>query len=148
MQLFGLMNVCLDNTRATLRHQLGVVRYSVMPLRYCRWYAGRALVGPPSTPTNPSLRRHAPQVRLWPAWKCVWYVEGPSLPGTLTSPLGPLPHPGAPLARFGVHASTPSPAHIQAPQFTLRWAFDPPGSDLVRSLPVTPTPPPPPRDPA
>ena len=38
MQLFGLMNVCLDNTRATLRHQLGVVRYSVMPLRCAEPY--------------------------------------------------------------------------------------------------------------
>ena len=32
MQLFGLINVCLDNDRATGSKGLGIVRYSVMPL--------------------------------------------------------------------------------------------------------------------
>ena len=32
MQLFGLINVCLDNDRATGQKGLGIVRYSVMPL--------------------------------------------------------------------------------------------------------------------
>lgn len=32
MQLFGLINVCLDNDRTTSNRSLGIVRYSVLPL--------------------------------------------------------------------------------------------------------------------
>jgi serine/threonine-protein kinase mTOR len=32
MQLFGLINVCLNNDRITNQHGLNIVRYSVLPL--------------------------------------------------------------------------------------------------------------------
>ena len=41
-----------------------------------------------------ALDAEAAKVHLWPAWKCVAYVDGPSHPGT------PIPSSGAPLARL------------------------------------------------
>jgi phosphatidylinositol kinase/protein kinase (PI-3 family) len=32
MQLFGLINICLDNDRITSNRGLSIVRYSVLPL--------------------------------------------------------------------------------------------------------------------
>ena len=82
-------------------------------------------------------------VRLWPAWKCVSYVDGRSHPG-MPTPL--FRHQGAPLARveMPLHPSMAShPGTPPLPLVTSRCAFGPPGNAVSASYPGISTPFPP-----